>query len=355
MKLEVHKYYYLTNRGFASEIVQLINAISHSLIYGSKLFVVSKSWNVKYKDGWSDYFVPTSALFILSDNTKPKYKISDLRISIPLIKYLYIITIFKRNGAISPSKGLLKYLKNMVKIMLYAITNQTKQYHCHEIVGGIGTNLNPDAKMLWQNNINWGNKEKTINFTWNNKKYNLLSELHCDIATALFSEIRKQISDLYLAFKKENIKSSSYISLHIRRGDKLIQEAQFISTLDYAKAIERFATNQNTVFVSTDDFSVIQELRDYNNNWNIIALTPDDFDGHQQGHFNKQEKERIRANTELLLAELLLHKNAEVFIGTITSNISRLIAYSRNKKSTTYSLDRIDTNTNIYNELITYI
>jgi|SRR5690554_232372 len=115
-------YYYLTNRGFASEIIQLINAVSHALISRKPIYVISKTWNAAVSKGWLDYFNNSANLFILTEDTTPKIKLRNFKISKEFLLFIYFTETFKLKGTYSPKKGLTKYFKPIINTFILSIT-----------------------------------------------------------------------------------------------------------------------------------------------------------------------------------------------------------------------------------------
>ena len=48
----------LTDRGFASEINNMLSAILYCLLHDLEFILYSRSWNAFYEKGWQDYFLP---------------------------------------------------------------------------------------------------------------------------------------------------------------------------------------------------------------------------------------------------------------------------------------------------------
>ena len=97
----------------------------------------------------------------------------------------------------------------------------------------------------------------------------------------------------------ENIKKLSlpfnYNCFHIRRGDKVNEKPSYTSARkrgeslrfefsDYIHAINSFSVNMDNLFVMTDDFKCIQEIKDFllgqQKSYKIFSLVQEGQDGH---------------------------------------------------------------------------
>lgn len=122
------------------------------------------------------------------------------------------------------------------------------------------------------------------------------------------------------------IASNVTVGLHIRRGDKLIQEARRFEVRDYMHHVDHFVhpkriyhnhydKNYNaTIFVATDEPNVMTELqhKDYSP-YTILS-------SHHEG-VNYWHPDHLRN----LLAEVDCLVQSEFFVGTFSSQISRLV------------------------------
>ena len=141
---------------------------------------------------------------------------------------------------------------------------------------------------------------------------------------------------------------SNYIGLHVRRGDKLLGEARKVPLEKYIQKIEKELPNQKhrSVFATSDDGSVLEELRRLRANWTFLSVNrmktyTRSTSGHYQSRFNQLSLEEKRYETRLLICQLQMLVDADYVFCTITSNICRLVQILRlQDPSTTISLDR---------------
>jgi hypothetical protein len=147
-------------------------------------------------------------------------------------------------------------------------------------------------------------------------------------------------------------KGEPYLAVHVRRGDKLINEARRVEPGTYAEAARPFlalhssssrrelvlrelrAANASVVYVSSDDDQAATELGvELGNNIRIVQQPR----GSEQGYDSRGYQEVGDLMT--LLADVEAMRRATVFVGTASSNIGRLVYYLRPKESVTVSVD----------------
>ena len=126
----------------------------------------------------------------------------------------------------------------------------------------------------------------------------------------------------YTALIAEKIKEielpSTYISLHIRAGDKAT-ERNLISPQDYLEKAKCYSTCKS-VFVTTDDYSIFEKLRDNNPDYTFYTSTSPEERGYDQNMFSISSKEIIQKNLIGMFASIQIILNSELFVGTYSSN-----------------------------------
>ena len=140
---------------------------------------------------------------------------------------------------------------------------------------------------------------------------------------------------------------SKFISIHIRRGDKNLNEARLIPVIGYIRKIEQILGNQTqTVFISSDVPQVIEECRQIRPQWTFFDRELNTTHeknisfGHRQGEFNRLPMNVKFQQTVLLLCQLQFFIDADYVFCTMSSNICRLIQILRHAPiKTTISLD----------------
>jgi len=116
-----------------------------------------------------------------------------------------------------------------------------------------------------------------------------------------------------------------YAALHVRRGDKE-KEVHLLTPEVYVERLERHRPGLHTVFVSTDDFATMAELRQLRPTWDWRTLAQPDRTGHLQRRFNHRPVADRRHDTIELLADIEALRGSAFFVGTASSNLSRVVA-----------------------------
>lgn len=112
--------------------------------------------------------------------------------------------------------------------------------------------------------------------------------------------------------------TEKYIGFHIRGGDKF-REDQLHPAADYfTKSIE--VSDCRTAFVLTDDYRMIETIREMYPEWKIYTLCRQEERGYYHQEFMQRDKTWIRQQTLRLLASTDILARAEYFIGTFSSN-----------------------------------
>jgi len=118
------------------------------------------------------------------------------------------------------------------------------------------------------------------------------------------------------------------VAFHIRRGDKLRRESRkFLGEEYVTKYLQVNRTQHKYCFVATDDYEAVSELQEallaQNVNCQLMTLTQPT----QRGSSKNDEK--TVASTIQLLAEVDLIVRANVFVGTMNSNVGSLAGILR--------------------------
>lgn len=152
----------------------------------------------------------------------------------------------------------------------------------------------------------------------------------------------------------QGFNDSPYVGIHVRRGDKVKEgEADLIETERYlASAAEYLRSTEGVtpveeiegIWVASDDSSVVDEVKEhwskYFPNVNEDKIVWISGDGGVATHTNRQGYESF----VYMFSDLQQLTLSEVFVGTFSSNVGRLVAVLRDSihkdRSSAISLDR---------------
>lgn len=137
-----------------------------------------------------------------------------------------------------------------------------------------------------------------------------------------------------------DIFESDYVSLHIRRGDKLIKEANMIPTEFYLKRAVEYLKKESRIesvkgiWVASDDPDVISEVKDISHIYfpsipkeNIVCGSSRRI---LNGNIVRTHIYEINYSSFVyLLSDFERLSKATVFVGTFSSNVGRFVALLR--------------------------
>lgn len=117
-----------------------------------------------------------------------------------------------------------------------------------------------------------------------------------------------------------------FVGIHIRRGDKITTgEMDKISLDRYINEIMN--SKYETVYIASDDISSINYIKRRMQNMNVnICCNPNlEGKGFNEGDFNHTGKRKRYEKTLTLLFDIYMLSKASYFVGTYSSNLSRVI------------------------------
>lgn len=134
---------------------------------------------------------------------------------------------------------------------------------------------------------------------------------------------------------REKIKlPPAFCGIHIRRGDKMGTEMEYIPTSKYVEKYQEVGKNL-PIFIATDDYQVIDEFKQLTNSVIYYVAQPTQIGHNKSPHYNSQDKE----GQQQLCTEVDFLCASEVFIGTYSSNLSRFIPLRHKDPNQCFSLD----------------
>ncbi|MBQ0908397.1 hypothetical protein KBJ98_06755 [Flavobacterium sp. F-328] len=290
MKPKIKYLYILTDRGFGSEINNLLYAINYSNKKKYEFILESSIWNFKFKNGWNDYFYSLKI-----DNFSVSFRIRLLKLFISSIGKNYTNLHFNWDSSSLPIKQkifkiVICLIKGRYIITSFETFSDLRRFTVEEIV----SNMNP-----FKISIN-----KILIKIW---------------------QLRLENFD---SFKKTKIIGNDYIVMHIRRGDKISSGEDILYTVqDYIDVMLNLNTSTNTIFLMSDDFGTFLEIKEKLPNYTIFTIADSERNGHIQSDFNELSISSRKNEMISLLTEIEIARNCRFFIGSHRSNLYRLIEY----------------------------
>jgi hypothetical protein len=150
-------------------------------------------------------------------------------------------------------------------------------------------------------------------------------------------------NELILNKAKEFIKTigGNYVAIYIRRGDKTfgsIKEMNAISIPDICKDLK---INNTNVFVMTDDYFAVEEVKNSLPNCKIFTMTQIESKGSYENELQNAEPTLKIKQGEKLFTEIEVFHNAEKGWVDVRSNIGRFLKMRDPDKMHLYPVDTV--------------
>lgn len=121
-----------------------------------------------------------------------------------------------------------------------------------------------------------------------------------------------------------------YISIQIRGGDKAEEFDKLIDVKSCLDSIDSLSTDVNNIFVFTDDYRNVTEIRRARPEWNVYTLTNPAERGYYNADFNRLPWRYRRDNLIKLFAIVDICINSNLHIGCEGACVSAFIRSARN-------------------------
>jgi hypothetical protein len=262
----------------------MIFAMLYCLQNKIRFVLYSKDANFGYKNGWTDYFEP----------------FCDPAIS-RIHSYLNVREFGEKTKIKNLKTALLKAKGILLKFCDRILKPFVPFYYTQDLWGNF---FNPE--ML---NIKYNIPELSINGDFIHA-CNRLVELTWNYNDETKKKIRDVSETLHLP--------DAYISCQIRGGDKY-KEYTLLPVEVYINEISMYTTYRD-VFVLTDDYRIIETLKQNYTQWNWHTLCKPSERGYFHSAFRKADKRIKKENMLKLIASIEISNKSNVFIGTRTTN-----------------------------------
>ena len=281
--------YSLTHRGLYSELVNLALAKVYADKYNYRLLVNSRNWNSKIDNGLSDWFIPyfeeTHSILTYQEKIYNNEK--------PWIGKIYY----------NPS-AFWGYWRERLYNKIFKFVNPTALLSKESF-----------QRMHSGDFLSQYSEGELLNAVSNSfkkfYKYNALTQ--------------NSISE-----KKQYINiPDNYISVHIRRGDKIVTgEMEDINLNIYVDAIRKYSYISNNIYIATDDVTVISYISKKLSDTDIkIYYNKDNkLKGFDEKTYNLKSDSVRRDEVLNMLFDMDMMINSSFFIGTFSSNVGCVVA-----------------------------
>lgn len=288
--------------GFFSEYLEMIAAIVYCKLNNIQFKLYSKDANFGYKNGWTDFFEPFCDE--VNEDFHSKY---NLRFKFPSLTRLILKKIIKHIEI--PNWCWRKLTWWYLKVFLTAPFYKNKykfDYYTHELWSKI---QNYKTRQLEKNYI-----EAQINAINNSWRLNSSTRI----------EVEKLIKNLNLPDK--------FIGTQIRAGDKSTEQLTYHFN-DYLNKINSLDTDIKDLFVLTDDYNIITDLKIKYPQYHIHTLCNENDKGYNNEIFQNQSQDFKRSKLINLIASVEILWKSEILVGAINANPSLFLYLRKHKNS----------------------
>ena len=147
----------------------------------------------------------------------------------------------------------------------------------------------------------------------------------------------RRIQDL--AKRTINSMNGPYVSIYVRRGDKVEGKHSEMEAADLDKVIASTGIKRGNVFVMTDDYSAVEEIRRLLPDCKVSTLTPSDTRGIFHDNMRNNTAEEHRQHGEELFTSLEIFRHGTRGWADGRSNMGRLLKLLDPAKVTLYPSD----------------
>ncbi|WP_456087489.1 hypothetical protein [Parabacteroides sp.] len=263
--------------GFFSEYNNMILAMAYCLMHKIQFILSSNNANFDKENGWCGFFEPFCEDVVT--NKDQHYK---------TVNWKYMLKILLRQKDLKILRNILPYISFGKKIL-----------YTQDVFGRSRDNgllkkkfyIDPlKTKLSYQELCSI-----LVNLTW---KYNL--------------DVKKDVHDLISSLGLP----PEYLGFHIRGGDKFLEHQ--------IEPIESYFAKNKTeiknVFVLTDDFTVISDIKRKYPDYSVYTLCEESEHGYFHGDFMNQDEVYKRYKLIRLFASIDILANSKLFVGTFSSN-----------------------------------
>lgn len=278
----------MTTRGFFSELNNLALAKVYADMYEMELVVNTKNWNARIKNGWNDYFQDT---------------------------------IICRNDFLTAQLKIYSKEKPWIG-KIYYNPKEFFTFYFYHYANSIYTLFHPQTELTKE----IFSKLHSVQFVKEE-----LGDSCFDKYSLAFKQIYRYNDKTmwYIYSMKEKIGlPDKYIGVHVRRGDKITAgEMEQIKIDTYISEIKKRKDKSYNVYVATDDISIIPYLEKSlkHEGFHLYYNHMSTLEGFNEYFFNRKTKDKRYIDTLNMLLDMDILIHADFFIGTYSSNVSRVV------------------------------
>mmetsp|Transcript_26394 Transcript_26394/g.39025 ORF Transcript_26394/g.39025 Transcript_26394/m.39025 type:complete len:417 (+) Transcript_26394:75-1325(+) len=145
-----------------------------------------------------------------------------------------------------------------------------------------------------------------------------------------------------------------YMTLSVRRGDKVLEFELELSLMPYIEKAEiaiqtHFGGAPPTIFVASDDCSVMQEFRELRPNWRFVGECDNatEDNGFVIADMKMWTAEQTDRHYQKFVSEMIAMASAKYFIGVSTTNVTYWVYFMRHSNARDDTFALVDANDNL--------
>lgn len=259
--------------GFFSEYNNMILCMIHCLQENIQFQLYSRDLSIAVRNGWTDFFEP-----FCPETFNGLHQLFNCRFPRPTPQFKL-------------RKAFATFTKTLCgcNYLTYELWNQFSRLNSVQSVFIPALDKKNSLRQTCRD---------LVNITWRFKP-------------EIMDEIQQEIRKLKLP--------SSYLTVHIRAGDK-IKEYKGCPVATYIEKLES-VSDLHDVLVMTDDYRIFEQLKANYPSRNFYTLETPEQQGYQHRKNKRKNIAEKRAGTIRFFAGIELAANAKHFVGTYSSNI----------------------------------
>lgn len=299
-------YYVGTGAGLYSEINWMLRCMLYC--YANQIQFVLYADNANftcYGEGWSEYFIP----FCKESHDKLNAKVNRK-------DGVYTRVHVETSSLKEKIAYYLNWERLQTVVLRYALKKREKaDYLTSDIFeplfyGGGGANM----MVKWEEfGIDGKFEDEWIKLSGIALHYN--------------DQTRKEVQSLIASLKLPE----KYISIQIRGGDKLLEIKKFMEIDEILRRIEQTNCNVSDIFIFTDDYRNIEEIKKRKPDWHLYYLTQGNETGYDNYFFHRLSKTTKRRHIVKLLAMVEVCIKADIHLGCEYTNVNEYIKHSKDR------------------------
>ncbi|MDE6566761.1 MAG: hypothetical protein K2K70_03385 [Lachnospiraceae bacterium] len=157
-----------------------------------------------------------------------------------------------------------------------------------------------------------------------------------DIALHYNSRTKAEVTELIQSIRLPE----NYTSIQFRGGDKILEYGELMDTAKIINKIEHYKLEIDNLFIFTDDYKYVQEVKKLRPDWTVLTLTGENEKGYNNEEFNKLTWPQKRTHMIKLFAMIDICISSKLHLGCEQTCVNNYIKSVKNGKGYIPIMDR---------------